>query len=177
MTLPSKEKWLKLSGYERRRLNMQMSWREKGKVIQWRLDDDFNEPIAEHKYAIRCDLAEEQRQRLKKRKEERREIQNVLIEVIARRTHSPKEMARISRYTRTYIVALSRNTFSPEDHRKFLLMDEGITPKGPCIPLQIDRRTEEEKWLDEWEARVEKREAAVRESLVKTEIDKRKLTS
>lgn len=173
MTLPSKRKWQEMSGYERRRLYKQLSWREKDQVAMWQVTDDINERIAERNYDRKCELREEKRLRIKQHQEERREIQKLLIEEIAKRKHSPNQIAEISGYSRTYILALSREHFTPEEHREFVKMDEGVAPRGPCTALQIDPRTEDEKWLADWEDKVERRQAAARELFVKTEIDKK----
>jgi hypothetical protein len=167
MTLPSKKRWYAMSPHERRRRFNQLSSREKNKVFEWQLNDAINEATADRRYDQRCDRIEEQRKAIQERKRKRREVQRVLIEIIGERKHSPKEMARISGVSKTYILSVSRANFAKEEHQEFLAMDEGIPPKGPRIPLQIDPRTKEEKWLDQWEAGVERRQAAARELFVK----------
>jgi hypothetical protein len=139
----------------------------------WKFTDDINEAIAERRYDQRCDRIEEQRKAIQERKRKRREVQQVLIEIIGERKHSPEEMARISGFSKTHILSLSRKSFTKEEHREFLAMDEGIPPNCTRTPLQIDLRTEEEKWLDWWQNFVEQRMAADRELFVRTEVDKR----
>jgi hypothetical protein len=170
MTLPSKERWYEMPPYERHRRYKQLSLREKGKVIQWQVNDDFDEATADRRFDQRCDRIEERRKAIQERKRKRREVQKLLIEIIGERKHWPKEMAKLSGLSKTYILSLSRENFTKDEHREFLAMDEGIPPKGPRTPQRIDLRTPEERWLDEYEAWVERRLEACRTIWATTKI-------
>lgn len=170
MTLPSKERWYEMPPYERTRRFKQLSSREKDKVIGWQLNDDIMEAIADRCVEQRCDRIEERRKAIQGRKRKRREVQQLLIEIIGERKHSSKEMARLSGLSKTYILSLSRDNFTNEEHEEFLAMDKGIPPKGPRTPRQIDLRTPEERWFDEYEAWVERRLEACRKIWANTKM-------
>jgi hypothetical protein len=141
----------------------QLSNWEKYRWIEKTIRAERSAEIAEINHAHRCDREEERRKAIRARKRERREVQEVLIEVIAGRKFSPSEITRISEYSRTYILALSKDHFTPEEHQEFLAMDQGVSPAGPRTPRYIDDRTEDEKWLDWYDAWADRRMAAVLE--------------